>query len=159
MARNIDVTDQLKRSCILLSTALLVSAGRAAVAQTIAVSGNPGLLRISAAVAGSQPTSVTNGSTTYTVTTPAPNRTYKVTAQLNAAMPSGVTLTATFAAPPGATSLGPVALGVTALDVVTGVPRNTNSTQSITYQLGAAVSAGVVTLSSRTVTLTIVRFP
>ena len=160
MARDLDLAELLKRfSLILLATALLAIAGRAVGAQTVAVSGNPGLLRISAAVAGSQPIAVTNGSTTYTVTTPAPNRTYKVTAQLNVALPPGVTLTATFAAPPGATSNGPVALGVTALDAVTGIPRNTNSTQSITYQLSATVAAGVVTLSSRTVTLTIVRFP
>lgn len=139
--------------------ALLLLGSRALRAQTVTVSGNPGLLGISAAVAGSQPTAVTNGSTTYTVTTPAPNRTYKVTAQLNAAMPNGVTLTASFAAPPGATSLGPVALGLTALDVVTGIPRNTNSTRSITYQLSATAAAGVIPLSSRTVTLTIVRFP
>jgi len=142
-----------------LIAALLLIGSRAAIAQTIAVSGNPGLLRIDNAVAGSEPIAVTNSITTYTVTTPAPNRTYKVTAQLDAAMPAGVTLTATFAAPAGATSIGPVALDLTARDVVTGILRNTNSTQGITYQLSATTAAGVVTSTSRTVTLTIIRFP
>jgi hypothetical protein len=153
------VTDLFPHMKLLVLGSTLLIAGRAVGAQTIAVSGNPGLLRISAAVAGSQPIPVSSGTTTYTVTTPSPNRLHRVTAQLNAAMPANVTLTATFAAPPGATSLGPVALGTTALDVVTGIPRNTNSTQGITYQLTATAAAGVVTLSSRTVTLTIVRAP
>lgn len=140
-----------------VATALLLMCSRAVCAQTLAVSGNPGALRISVAVAGSQPTSVSNGATTYTITTPNPARTYKMTAQLNAATPAGVTLTATFAAPAGATSVGAVPLDVTARDVVTGIPRSTNATQSITYQLDATVSAGVVASTSRTVTLTIVR--
>lgn len=141
------------------AAALLVSGGGAARAQTMAVSGSPGLLRISSAAAGSQPVPVSNSTTTYTVSTPNPSRTYKVTAQLNAAMPVGVTLTATLDAPPGATSLGPVALDLTARDVVTGIPRRTDATQAITYQLGASVAAGVVPNSSRTVTLTILQAP
>ena len=128
-------------------------------AQTIAVSGTPGLLRISTAVAGSQPVGVSNATTTYTVTTPQQNRTYRITARLDAPMPSGVTLAATLAAPPGSTSLGAVALDATNRDVVTGIRRNANTTRGITYQLSATVAAGVVPLSSRTVTLTIVQEP
>jgi hypothetical protein len=128
-------------------------------AQTIAVSGSPSLLRISTAVAGSEPIAVSNSSTTYTVTTGQPNRLNNVSARLNAAMPVGLTLNATFAAPPGATSLGPIALDATARDVVTGIPRRTNSTQGITYELVATVAAGVVPNSSRTITLTIVQAP
>lgn len=128
-------------------------------AQTIAVSGTPGLLRVSTAVAGSQPVAVSNATTTYTVTTPQPNRTYRISARLDAPMPLGLTLTATLAAPPGSTSLGAVALDATDRDVVTGIRRNTNTTRSITYQLSATVDAGVVPLSSRTVTLTIVQEP
>jgi hypothetical protein len=140
--------------------ALLLICGRAVVAQTISVSGNPGLLRINAAIAGSQPISVSNGTTTYTVVTPNPaNRTYKVTAQLNALMPTGVTLTATLAAPAGGTSVGPVPLDMTARDMVTGIPRQTNSTQGITYQLDATAAAGVIPSSTRTVTFTVLRFP
>lgn len=143
-----------------LGAVLLFMGSRAAFAQTLAVSGSPaGLLRISSAVAGSQPISVSNATTTYTVVTPPANRLYNVTARLNAAMPTGVTLTATLAAPAGATSLGPVALDATARNVVTGITRNTTATQGITYQLSATVLAGVVPNSSRTVTLTIVQAP
>lgn len=141
-------------------TALLPIVGGGAVgAQTITASGNPGLLRISSAVPGSEPISASNSTTTYTVTTLNQNRPHKVVAQLNAAMPVGLTLSATFDPPPGATSLGPIALDMTARDVVTGIPRNTSSTQLITYALDATVLAGVVPPASRIVTLTIVRGP
>jgi hypothetical protein len=143
-----------------LLAALVLLPGTAAVAQTITVSGNPAALKITSAVTGSQPTTVSNSSSTYTVVTPNPaNRTYKITAQLTALMPAGVTLTATLAAPTGGTSVGPVALDMTARDMVTGIPKTTNSTQSITYQLSATVLAGVVTSTSRVVTLTVLRFP
>ncbi len=142
-----------------LGAVLLIMGSRAAFAQTLAVSGSPGLLRINSAVAGSQPISVSNATTTYTVVTPPANRLYNVTARLNAAMPAGVTLNATLAAPTGATSLGPVALDATARNVVTGITRNTTATRGITYQLSATVLAGVVPNSSRTVTLTIVQAP
>jgi hypothetical protein len=139
--------------------ALLLVCSRAAFAQTIAVSGSPGILRISTAIAGSEPAAVTNSSTTYTVVTPAANRTYKITAQLNAAMPAGTTLTATFAAPNQATSMGAVVLDLVARDVVTAIRKNTNTTQMITYQFSATAAAGVVVSSTRTVTLTVVQVP
>lgn len=143
----------------LLVAALLPPGSRAVAAQTLSVSGSPGLLRVSTAIAGSQPTAVSNGTTTYTITTPNPTRTYRMTAQLNAPMPSGVTLSAAFAAPTGATSLGAVSLDATARDVVIGIPRRTDATRSITYQLSAVVTAGVVPLSSRTVTITVIQTP
>ena len=139
-----------------LFAVLLLIIGGPAAAQTMAVSGNPGALHITTAVPGSQPTSVSNNTTTYTVTTPNANKTYRITAQINANMPVGVTLTATFAAPAGATSVGPVALDVTARNVVTGVPKSTNSTQSITYQLSGTAAAGVIASSTRMVTLTVI---
>ena len=144
---------------LLLGSALTALGLRAVGAQTIAVSGNPGLLRVSTAIPGSEPVAVSNASTTYTVTTPNQGRTHKVVAQLNAAMPVGLTLTATFDPPAGATSLGPIAVDMTARDVVTAIPRNTNSTQLITWTLTASVLAGVVPPTSRIVTLTIVRGP
>ena len=138
---------------------LLLAAGRRAHAQTLAVSGSPGLLRVSNAVAGSEPIAVSNSSTTYTVSTPVPNRLYNLTARINAPMPAGVTLSGTFAAPPGATSLGAIALDATARNVVTGIPRRTDATLGITYQLSALATAGVVPNSSRTITLTLVQAP
>ena len=141
--------------------AVLLVTSKAAFAQTIAVSGSPALLHITSAVSGSDPTAVTNATTTYTVVTPtAGNNTYKVTAQLDAAMPAGTTLTATFTAPAGGgTSTGAVALDVTARDMVTGIPKKQNSTQGITYTFSATAAAGVVPVTSRTVTLTILKFP
>lgn len=144
---------------LLLAALASIPGVRAVGAQTIAVSGNPSLLRVSTAVAGSEPIAVSNSTTTYTVTTPNPNRRHKVVAQLNTAMPVGLTLSAMLDPPPGATSLGPIALDMTARDVVTGIPRNTNSTQGITYTFTASVAAGVVPSTSRIVTLTIVRGP
>lgn len=142
-----------------VSALLLILGGRAVVAQTIGVSGNPGALVVNSAIAGSEPLSVTNGSTTYTVVTPNPNRTYAVTARLDAAMPFGTVLTATFAAPPQATSVGPVALDMTPRNVVTGIGRRITATLNITYQFTATVAAGVIPSTTRTVTLTIVQFP
>lgn len=143
----------------MLAAILFIASGEA-VAQTVTVSGNPAALKITTAIAGSQPISVSNNSTTYTVVTPNPaGRTYKITAQLDALMPTNVTLTATLAAPAGGTSVGPVALDMTARDMVTGIPRSTNATQSITYQLSATVTAGVIASTSRKVTLTVLKFP
>ena len=150
----------LVRSSLLLSMAVLVFSTRAAFAQTLSTAGSPGLLRISSAVAGSEPVAVTTSGGTYSITTPQPNRQYAITAQLNANMPAGVTLAVTLAAPgQGSVSLGAVALDGTARNVVTGIKKNMTATQSITYQLTATASAGVVPLSSRTVTLTIIQFP
>jgi hypothetical protein len=149
----------MKKPVQCLAAVLLLLGVNAASGQTLAVSGNPGLLRVSTAVAGSEPVAVSNASTTYTVTTPNPNRRYKITARLSAPMPVGITLTGSFAAPPGGTSLGPVVLDATNRDVVLNIPRRTNATQGITYSLTATVAGGVIPNSSRTVTLTIVQQP
>jgi hypothetical protein len=145
------------RGALLACAALLTA--RDASAQLVVVSGNPGLLRVSAAIAGSEPIAVSNSSTTYTVITPNANRTYSITGRLNAAMPVGLALSASLVAPPGGTSLGPVDLDTTDRDLVTGIARRLTSTQGITYQLRATAAAGVVPNSSRTVTLTIVQAP
>ena len=148
----------LTRLLVVAALTLIASVG-AAGAQTITVSGNPALLRISSAVAGSDPTSVTNAVTTYTVVTGTANKTYAISMQLDANMPTGVTLTATLATTTGATSLGAVALDVTARQVITGIKKNTNATRAITYSLSATAAAGVIPNTSRTVTLTIAQFP
>ena len=143
----------------LIAAGLSLVGSNAAAAQTVNVSGNPGLLRISTAIAGSEPIAVSNSGTTYTVTTGNPNRPHKIMARLSAPMPVGVTLTASLAAPPGATSLGPIALDAIDRDVVLDIPRRTTATQAITYALSATVAAGVIPNSSRTVTLTLVQQP
>src|SRR5919202_4428721 len=74
----------------------------------ISVSGNPSALVVSSATAGSAPTSATNNSTTWAVTTNETNK--KVTAAINSNMPTGLTLSASLAAPSGGTSAGSLAL-------------------------------------------------
>lgn len=123
----------------------------------LTVSGNPALMRINTAVAGSQPTSVTNAVTTYNVRVGKTDN-KKITARLNTNMPAGVTLTVTLAPPPGATSLGAITLTTTEQDAVVDI-TNVNVTQSITYQLTANVTAGVIPSSTRTVTLTLLDYP
>lgn len=149
------------RNHLVSAALLLIASIRALGAQTVAVSSNPALLRVSTAVAGSEPTAVTDAVTTYTVTTPPnPNTRYQVTAQLNASMPAGVTLTATFAtAGTSFSSAGAIALDVTARQVVFNIRKNITATGGITYTLTATAAAGVVPLSSRTVTLTILTYP
>ena len=120
----------------------------------MSVSGNPGALTISAAVAGSALTSVTDATTTWAITT---NQTgTKVTAAIDAAMPSGATLKVNLAAPTLATSAGAVTLGTVAADVVTGITKLNETGKTITYTLSATSAAGVVASSSRTVTYTVV---
>jgi len=116
------------------------------------VSGNPPLLRISTAVAGSQPNAITTATTTYTVQVSS-GGSRRITGRLSAAVPAGTTVTVTLNAPPGATSLGPVALDATERDLVINIPRPTNATLTITYVFSGTVTAGVVANNSRSVTL------
>lgn len=120
----------------------------------MSVSGNPGTLAITSATAGSAPTDATDASTTWAVTS---NQTgTKVTAALDQAMPTGVTLKVSLGAPTGATSAGDVSLGTTAADLVTGITKVNESGKSITYTLSATTAAGVVANTTRTVTYTVV---
>ena len=119
----------------------------------ILVSGNPGALTVSTATAGSAPDAVSNSATTYAITTNETGK--KITAALNTAMPSGVTLTVNLAAPTGGTSTGATTLTATAADVVTGITGLNESSLGITYQLSATSAAGVVASASKTVTFTV----
>ena len=123
-------------------------------ADSISVSGDPGTLVINSSVAGSQPASVTDATTTYSVvTTPAQMR---ITGSLNSNMPANVDLCVTLQAPTGGSSAGQVQLSTTAMDLVTGMNHHTNQGGlTITYKLSATVQAGVVSSSSRTVILTL----
>lgn len=113
-------------------------------------------MRIQGATAGQVAAPVVESSTSYTLKNKGNT---KLTAQLSAPMPSGVTLSATFGAPSGAASIPNVALDALARDVVTGINGNSNSTYTITYTLSATLNAGVVPIQSRTVTLTVVSAP
>ena len=115
-------------------------------------------MTVTGATAGSQPLTQTENSTTYTVSALI-IQPKKVTAQINTNMPAGVTLTVLLVAPSGATSAGRVALDNIARDVVTNITNTLPQARIVEYQLTATVSAGVIPVSTRTVTLTLVNYP
>ena len=118
----------------------------------IAFTGAPSLT-ITTAVAGSAPTSATDNSSVWAVTT---NQTgAKITASIASAMPAGLTLSTNVATPTGGSSLGYQALGTTAVDVVTGITKLAQGSLGVTYKLDATVAAGVVASATRIVTYTI----
>ena len=156
----------MKPSSMFISGLLVAVAATSAAAQTatqtvtfqvdainqIGVTGSP-TMAITAAVAGSAPTSVTSAGNTWAVTC---NQTgAKITASIGVAMPAGVTLSATLGAPAGAASAGIKALGTAAVDMVTGITKLNSSGLALTYQLDATAAAGVITSTTRVVTYTI----
>lgn len=118
----------------------------------IAFTGSP-TLNVNTATAGAAPTAAT-ASATYAVTTNETNR--SITAQLDLAMPTGVTLTAALAAPAGAASAGAVPLTTGAQAVVTGISTLDATGLGITYTLSATSAAGTMASTTRTITYTIV---
>ena len=119
----------------------------------IAVSGTTAPLVINSASAGSAPTSVTSSGSTYAISTNEVNQ--KITASLDQALPAGVSLEVSLAAPGGAASAGSVALGTANADVVTGISSLAASALPITYRLSATPVAQF-SASTRTITFTIV---
>ena len=118
----------------------------------IAFVGSP-TLAITTATAGSAPTSATDATATWAVTT---NQTgAKVTASIPAAMPAGLVLSANLTAPSGATSSAFQPLGTTAVDMVTGIGKLAQSNLGVIYRLDATAAAGVISSASRVVTYTI----
>ncbi len=110
-------------------------------------------LTISTATAGSAPTSVTNATATWAVTT---NQTgAKITGSIPTVMPAGLTLSADLTAPTGGTSAGYKALGITATDLVTGITKVAQAGLGVIYKLDATPGAGVVNSATRVVTYTI----
>jgi hypothetical protein len=146
--------------------ACLTVAGTAAQAQTatqtvtfavnainqIAFTGTPSLT-ITTAVAGSAPTSVTDATSSWAVTTNQSGA--KITASIPVDMPTGLTLSSNLAAPSGATSAGYQALSSTAVDLVTSITKLAQGTLGVTYKLDATAAAGVVASATRVVTYTI----
>jgi predicted aspartyl protease len=122
----------------------------------ISVSGSPAAMKVTAAVAGSAPTAVSNASTTYSLASN-PAGHFTITASINSPMPAGVTLKITLAASRGS-SAGAVTLSTVAQNVVTGITLKMSG-QVITYNLSATAAAGVVPLQTRIVTLTQVNTP
>jgi len=123
----------------------------------ITVSGNPAALTVNAATAGSAPTSVSDATTTYAITTNETGK--KITGAINTDMDAGLTLTVNLVAPTGGSSAGATSLSSVAADLVTGITTLNESGKTITYNLSATSAAGVVGSASKTVTLTIVDGP
>ncbi|HEY6951751.1 MAG TPA: hypothetical protein VI758_05055 [Bacteroidota bacterium] len=124
----------------------------------IATSGNPAPLTITTGTAGSNSlTSVSDNSTTYSITQNFGN-TVKITANLDAALPAGYTLSMALASTKG-TSAGSVdisnATSGSAVNVVTAIQRGADAGQTISYTFSALASAGTLSSTAKTVTLTI----
>lgn len=141
--------------CSVGIAACLTVAAQTAQAQSssITVSGDPATLIVGTAIAGEQPLPAVDGSTVYSVTATLGQ---KITAYIDQAMPPGVTLEITLAAPAGALSVGPVVLTTVPQDLVRLLPEGTASGLSISYTLRATVSAGVVSPRWRTVSFAVV---
>jgi hypothetical protein len=122
----------------------------------IAVTGSPSL-SITTATAGSSPSAVSDATSSWAITTN--QTTKKLTASINTAMPSGVTLEVSAAGPSGATGTGFQTLGTSAVDVVTGISQVAGSGLALTYRLSATLAAGAVSSASKTVTYTLVTGP
>ena len=150
---------------ILATVALVAGAARAASAQTatqvvtfqvsavnqIAFVGSPSLI-VNTATAGSNPTSASDASSSWAVTTNQSGA--KITASINSNLPAGLTLSVQLGAPAGTTSIGN-SLSTTSVDLVTGITKLAQGGLGVTYSLDATPAAGVVASTSRTVTYTI----
>ncbi|HEX7049326.1 MAG TPA: hypothetical protein VF188_03855 [Longimicrobiales bacterium] len=133
---------------------LCIGLSSAAWGQTITVSADPAPLVVATALAGAEPDPVTDATTTYDVAVGA--ATARIVARLGTALPPGVALELELEAPPGATSVGPVALTLLDQDVVVGIPAGTNASGlAISYTLSATAQAGVIGPQTPTVLLTV----
>jgi len=120
----------------------------------IAVSGNPGSLILSDAVAGSSVMSAEDQSTSYSVTTNLDNM--KIVVSIDSPMPAGTRLMMNVASARGvSTGLVDISNATSPIDAVTGISRGSESAQPISYVFAADASVGSVPTQSRTITLTL----
>lgn len=80
----------------------------------------------------------------------------KISASLEADMPTGLTLALELDAPTDASSAGSLALSAIAVDLVTGITQLSEFDLVMTYTLSGALDAVVTDSETRTVTFTIV---
>ena len=120
------------------------------------VSGTARLINVRKTTSGRVPTSVSDGGASYAITTNESNQ--KISASLDAPMPHGVVLAVSLAAPVGATSVGPTALGIASADVVTGISGVNATALPIVHTLSASANARVSS-HRRVVTYTITAGP
>lgn len=133
------------------STATTTATFEVTAINEIGLNGTAPSLTVSTATAGAAPDAAT-ASQTYAVTT---NQTAKISAAIDSNMPSGLVLTASMAAPTGATSANAQVLSTVGQDLVTAITGLNESGLLLSYSLTATAAAGVVTSSTRTVTYTI----
>lgn len=160
----------MKKSLLLLAIAVLVdyAFGQVTASQSVSLtvntvykistSGNPAALTVTTGSAGTDElTSVSDNSTTYSITQNFGN-TVKITMHMDAALSSGYTLEVGLASTKG-TSAGTVdisnATSASAIDVVTGITMGADAGQTISYTFSALASAGTLSSTSKTVTLTL----
>ena len=155
--------NSVKLRIVTLCTFVLLLSGWAKAAQAqvtaLSVSGSPAPFTITTAVAGAEPTPITNSVTTYYVKARHPGGAQRIAARLDAPMPPGTTLTIQMVASPGATSLGAVSLDATVRDLVINIDREPGTSYGITYVFTATVAAGVIPTQMRTVTFTESAYP
>ncbi|MFC1539093.1 hypothetical protein ACFL6H_06705 [Candidatus Latescibacterota bacterium] len=120
----------------------------------ISVSGSPGLLEILAPAAGEDPLPVTDNNTSISYSTNSSNK--KITGDLDADLPVGVSLQVHIASPGGAQGIsqGAKPLSLVAADLVTGISKAAVQDATITYTLSATTTADPVENAARTVTFT-----
>jgi hypothetical protein len=139
------------------SLALIAAFGRIEGQSSSILLTPPASLAVSTATAGSQPTGQSDNTARYSVTVASGRK--KITAELDAPLPTGVTLMICLSAPSGAVSVGSVALGTSARDVVRYISVGQYSGLPVTITLTASVLAGVVPYNASHVVLTLVDDP
>jgi hypothetical protein len=139
-----------------IGMALHAAAAPAAAQSTLTLSGDPQAMVISTAEAGSQPNAVVDEGTSYSLVA---QEILGIDAQLDALMPPGTSLYVQLEPPAASLGAGSVALDTSPRRLVSGIVPGTYNGLSIRYQLTATVEAGVVPMSSRTVTFTITTSP
>ena len=120
----------------------------------IAVSGNPGALVISDAVAGSDLTSVSDNTTSYNITTNTDNM--KIVASINSPMPVGTRLLLQLGSNRGL-SIGSIDMSnaISPVDLVTGISKGSDLNQTISYVFAANADTPAIPSDSRVITLTL----
>jgi hypothetical protein len=140
---------------LLAAIVALLASGTARAQDQVQFTAASGSLVVNAAVAGSGPTTVSKSNARYRVKV-ASGTTKQLKASLSSAMPAGVIMTISLAAPSGAVSAGTVTLTTTPQTVVTNITNTSfSSNLAITYTLSATTAAGVVASSNATVTFAV----
>ena len=115
----------------------------------IATSGNPGNMTINDAVPGSEPTPVSDATTTYSITHNDADGA-KIAASLAPALAAGYTLTVALAGNPA------VNISTATQDAVASVARGASTGNTIAYNFSATAAAGALASTGETVTFTVV---